>query len=210
MSDPASVHGGGDDDSSRRNVFVSLERIEHLERCEVEAALNAKKSELLQTQVDELDAALKAEQARGEKFSEAFMLLARSGDARVSELKEHHAAALRAKELVVAKLEHDNAAKDATVMELKAKIVSLTSSLAAAIAKLETQGAAPAVVQSPQGEKIFTRASTLHANLREVLKIVFDKDIYRSKMAEQKIDVKRMPLGSLTNARVERGNVGRD
>jgi hypothetical protein len=113
-------------------VSVSLERLQQLEACEAQADVQKRHIELLQKQITESDAALKLEQARGEKHAEALMHIARTCDERTSEMKEQHAAALRVKDMITGKVEDENAA-------LKEKLVELASSHAAAISKQEAQ-----------------------------------------------------------------------
>jgi hypothetical protein len=85
------------------------------------ADLQERHIHLLQKQIDDSDAALKLELARGEKHAEALMHIARSCDDRVDEIKTHHAAA---------------------VTSLKAELEAVKASHAVTIGKLETQHAA--------------------------------------------------------------------
>jgi hypothetical protein len=66
---PRAVTTGGNDESSR-TVAVSVP-LEHLEACELRADVQERQLRLLQKQIDETDAALKLELARGEKHAEA-------------------------------------------------------------------------------------------------------------------------------------------
>ena len=50
-----------------------------------------------------------------------------------------------------------------------------------------------------------TRPSALHPRVQDVLKIIFDKDMFKKQLAEMKIDAVKMPLGKLTKAQVEKG-----
>lgn len=47
--------------------------------------------------------------------------------------------------------------------------------------------------------------SKLEPHLQDVLKIIFDKDMFKNQMAAKKIDANRMPLGKLTKEQVEAG-----
>jgi hypothetical protein len=82
---------------------------------------------------------LKLELVRGEKHAEALMHIARTCDRRVSETKEQHAAALRVRDAIAAKMEDENTALKADNVALKAKVVDLSASHAIAISKLEAQ-----------------------------------------------------------------------
>ena len=62
-----------------------------------------------------------------------------------------------------------------------------------------------AVVQKPTGEKVISRPSRLHPRLQDVLKVIFDKDMFKSQMSQMKLDASKMPLGKLTKAQIEKG-----
>lgn len=64
---------------------------------------------------------------------------------------------------------------------------------------------APAVVTTPGGAPVAVRPSKLHLKVQDVLRIIFDKDMFKAQMAEHKLDANKMPLGKLTKAQVERG-----
>jgi hypothetical protein len=120
---------------SNRTVSVSLARLQHLEACEARVDLQKQHIQLLQKQIDDSDAVLKLELARGEKSAEALMHIARSCDSRVDELKAHHAAA-------IAKLQNEAAAKDARLEEMKAEKEALgatNAALEAQVAALQAQ-----------------------------------------------------------------------
>jgi hypothetical protein len=110
---------------------VSLDRLQQLEASEARADLQARHIELLQKQIAETSVALKEERALSEKQAEAMMRVARTCE-RSCEMKEQHAAALRAQDAATAIVEDDNAA-------LKAKLRELAASHAASIAKLDAQ-----------------------------------------------------------------------
>lgn len=48
-------------------------------------------------------------------------------------------------------------------------------------------------------------ASKLEPHLQKMLKLIFDKDMFKNQMAAQKIDANKMPLGKLTKEQVESG-----
>jgi hypothetical protein len=145
-ADPT-VHDAAHLDGS---VIVSVARLRQLEAFELRADLDAKTIALQQQQIRDLDAALKLEQARGEKHADALMHIARTCDERTGELKEQHAAALRVQAAGVAKLEEDSVAlrashaavihkMESTLARAELEIAALKAAHASAIRKLETQ-----------------------------------------------------------------------
>jgi hypothetical protein len=119
-------------DPASRTVSVSLDRLQRLEACEARSDLQERHIELLQKQIAETDAALKLELARGDNHAEALMHIARTCDARTSEIREQHASALRDKDAASAKIEDGTTA-------LTTKLLELTALHAAAISKTESQ-----------------------------------------------------------------------
>jgi hypothetical protein len=110
------------------NAPDRLQLLQRVETLELQAVLDAQHIAQLREQNKAHEDVLHAERARGEKYAEAFMHIARTCDDRVDELKAQHAAALRV--------------KDDAVATLKAELEAVKASQAAAITKLETQHAA--------------------------------------------------------------------
>ncbi|XP_050340658.1 protein mono-ADP-ribosyltransferase PARP3-like [Bactrocera neohumeralis] len=67
-----------------------------------------------------------------------------------------------------------------------------------------SDGAAAAVATSAT-EASGGEPSKLPPQLQSILKVIFNKDMFKAKMKEQNIDANRMPLGKLTKSQVERG-----
>ncbi|CAM9928667.1 unnamed protein product, partial [Hapterophycus canaliculatus] len=70
--------------------------------------------------------------------------------------------------------------------------------------------AAAAMVASGNGPSSPTRPakvlpSQLDTDTRELVELIFSEDMFKSAMSTMNIDVKKMPLGQLSNAQVQRG-----
>jgi hypothetical protein len=113
-------------DASTRTISVSPSRLQHLEACEARADLQERHIQLLQQQLDDADAALKLELARGEQHAEAMMCYARASDSTLEELKTQRAAAAIAQQ---------------NLQDLQAQNTALAVAKAAAVAKLEAEKA---------------------------------------------------------------------
>jgi hypothetical protein len=113
-------------DASTRIISVSPSRLQHLEACEARADLQEHHIQLLQKQIDDADATLKLELARGEQHAEATMCYARASDSTLEELKTLRAAAAIAQQ---------------NLQDLQAQNTALAVAKAAAIAKLEAEKA---------------------------------------------------------------------
>lgn len=51
-----------------------------------------------------------------------------------------------------------------------------------------------------------TNSGKLGKELNQVLKLIFDEDMFRDSMKELEVDVDKMPLGALTKAQIKKGN----
>lgn len=48
-------------------------------------------------------------------------------------------------------------------------------------------------------------ASALDAETQELVELIFSEDMFKSAMADMELDVKKMPLGALSQAQVQKG-----
>src|SRR6185503_9964867 len=70
-------------------------------------------------------------------------------------------------------------------------------------AKLKGIDAEAAKVQKATAKKV--APSKLHPRIEQFINLIFDHDMFKGAMASFDIDVKKMPLGQLSQAQVERG-----
>jgi hypothetical protein len=146
--------------------LVSLDRLQQLEACEAQAALQAQHIELLQKQIADADAALKLELARGAQHAEALMHIARTCDERTSEMKEQHAAVVRVK----ATVEDENAALKLKLAELAASHATVKEANAA----LKTENAALKAQAASTLTEILAAVTAITTGAMEILPVRSD------------------------------------
>jgi hypothetical protein len=168
-----------------------------LQELQSRAALDAENIHLLRQQIVHLDAALKLEQARGEKHAETLMHIARTCDERASELNAQHAAALHSKDMTIAKMQDAVAAKDATIVQMEASHARAISKLESAFAKLEAEtavlkGSHAAAIKRLESEALVKLTDIDTAvTARRALEIYRIENFHKSRPHEQICSVSR-------------------